>query len=249
MASPLLHLSPNLSQHLSDPSLTPLLTSACSQPTLESLTALASAALTADAALAHLDMGAPLRILVEYDAEPPSPSLSAISAFSFSLPSVTMPPAAAAGAALGAGAGNTVNHAPNGNAAGTPNVHNINASPSHTTTYPLGPILLHSFIAPPSTTSTAPASNPGPSEIDPTTTTADHNRSPSPLPIEDPPLLVATVVGVSSDVTSEARRAACRMERIARQLHREWEVEERGGIGASVGGDQYPGTGEDAAAS
>ncbi|KAL5598912.1 hypothetical protein BROUX41_003767 [Berkeleyomyces rouxiae] len=215
MSSNLLHASPNLSQHLSDPSLTPLLTSACSQPTLESLTVLASAALTADAALTHLNMGAPMRILVEYDAEPPSPSLSSISSLSFSTPAPLAMPAAAT-QVLGSAAGTTTNninnnasHArnpylfPSSGSTSGPAAHATSSTPSCPAS---GPILLHSFIAPPER--------------------HDHD-DPAPGPVEEPPLLVATVVGVSGDVTGEARRAASRIERIARDLHREWEAEER----------------------
>ncbi|KAL2113800.1 hypothetical protein VUR80DRAFT_2192 [Thermomyces stellatus] len=56
---------PSLHSHLSDPSLTPLLTTARSQSTISSLTSLTSTALTAHSTSHRLNMGAPCRLLVE----------------------------------------------------------------------------------------------------------------------------------------------------------------------------------------
>lgn len=55
-----------LHTHLSDPSLTPLLTSARDPATLSSLTSLTSTALTAHSTSLRLEMGAPRRMMVEY---------------------------------------------------------------------------------------------------------------------------------------------------------------------------------------
>ncbi|SPN97480.1 uncharacterized protein DNG_00994 [Cephalotrichum gorgonifer] len=57
---------PKLQSHLSDQSLTPLLTTARTPPALTSLTTLTSTALTAHSTTLRLNMGAPRRVLVEY---------------------------------------------------------------------------------------------------------------------------------------------------------------------------------------
>ena len=56
---------PSLHSHLSDPSLTPLITTARSETALSSLTSVTSTALTAYSTTLRLDMGAPRRLLVE----------------------------------------------------------------------------------------------------------------------------------------------------------------------------------------
>lgn len=56
---------PALHSHLSDPSLTPLLTTARSQSSLSTLTSLTSTALTAHTTTLRLNMGTPRRLLVE----------------------------------------------------------------------------------------------------------------------------------------------------------------------------------------
>ncbi|KAF4439677.1 hypothetical protein FACUT_3974 [Fusarium acutatum] len=57
---------PTLSLHLSDVTLTPLITSASSQSHLESLTALTSSALSSQTAAQRLGLGRPQRLMVEY---------------------------------------------------------------------------------------------------------------------------------------------------------------------------------------
>lgn len=57
---------PTLHTHLSDPSLTPLLTSARDPQALASLTSLTSTSLTAHSTSLRLDMGTPRRLMVEY---------------------------------------------------------------------------------------------------------------------------------------------------------------------------------------
>lgn len=56
----------SISTHLADPSLTPLLTTARSQPQLEALTSLTSTALTAHSTALRLGLGTPERLMVEY---------------------------------------------------------------------------------------------------------------------------------------------------------------------------------------
>lgn len=46
--------------------------------------------------------------------------------------------------------------------------------------------------------------------------------------VEDPPMFVAVVVGASAEDGREARRAAARLERVARDFQREWTAEETG---------------------
>lgn len=57
---------PSLSLHLSDATLTPLITSASSQSHLESLTSLTSSALSSRTAVLRLGLGRPQRLMVEY---------------------------------------------------------------------------------------------------------------------------------------------------------------------------------------
>ncbi|KAJ4265475.1 hypothetical protein NW762_004763 [Fusarium torreyae] len=57
---------PTLSLHLSDVTLTPLITSASSQSHLESLTSLTSSALSSQTAAQRLGLGRPQRLMVEY---------------------------------------------------------------------------------------------------------------------------------------------------------------------------------------
>ena len=57
---------PDLSLHLTDSTLTPLITSSSSPSHLDSLTSLASTALTSHSAVARVNLGAPQRIMVEY---------------------------------------------------------------------------------------------------------------------------------------------------------------------------------------
>ncbi|KAL6866117.1 hypothetical protein ACO1O0_002219 [Amphichorda felina] len=57
---------PDLSLHLTDSTLTPLITSSSSPSHLDSLTSLASTALTSHSAVARVNLGTPQRIMVEY---------------------------------------------------------------------------------------------------------------------------------------------------------------------------------------
>ena len=57
---------PTLSLHLTDHTLTPLISSSSSQSHLESLTSLATTALTSQTAIQRVNLGAPQRIMVEY---------------------------------------------------------------------------------------------------------------------------------------------------------------------------------------
>lgn len=57
---------PSLSLHLTDAALTPLVTSSSSPSHLDSLTSLASTALTSHSAASRVNLGCPQRIMVEY---------------------------------------------------------------------------------------------------------------------------------------------------------------------------------------
>lgn len=57
---------PTLSLHLTDITLTPLISSSSSQSHLESLTSLTTTALTSQAAIQRINLGAPQRVMVEY---------------------------------------------------------------------------------------------------------------------------------------------------------------------------------------
>ncbi|KAF4125665.1 hypothetical protein GMORB2_0909 [Geosmithia morbida] len=57
---------PTLSLHLTDSALTPLITSSSSPTHLDSLTSLASTALTSHTAASRVNLGCPQRIMVEY---------------------------------------------------------------------------------------------------------------------------------------------------------------------------------------
>lgn len=57
---------PTLSLHLTDLTLTPLISSSSSQSHLESLTSLATTALTCQTAIQRINLGAPQRVMVEY---------------------------------------------------------------------------------------------------------------------------------------------------------------------------------------
>jgi hypothetical protein len=57
---------PTLSLHLTDHTLTPLISSSSSQSHLESLTSLATTALTSQTAIQRVNLGAPQRIMIEY---------------------------------------------------------------------------------------------------------------------------------------------------------------------------------------
>lgn len=57
---------PSLSLHLTDSTLTPLITSSSSPTHLNSLTSLASTALTSHAAVSRVKLGQPQRVMVEY---------------------------------------------------------------------------------------------------------------------------------------------------------------------------------------
>ncbi|RGP79179.1 hypothetical protein FLONG3_2750 [Fusarium longipes] len=162
---------PTLSLHLSDGTLTPLITSASSQSHLESLTALTSSALSSQTAAQRLGLGRPQRLIVEYPDR--------------------------------------------------------------------GPVVLHSYLDPrdavdASTNNTAavvssrPGSAPGSSHVP---DQRAPRSEPAPTSHGDPrsedaaPPLVGVVVAGSADEAREARRASARLERVGREIQKEWAAE------------------------
>ncbi|KAK7429599.1 hypothetical protein QQZ08_003794 [Neonectria magnoliae] len=167
---------PSLSLHLSDVTLTPLITSAASQSHLESLTSLTSSALASQTAALRLGLGRPTRLMVEYPDR--------------------------------------------------------------------GPVVLHSYIDPrdaadttpgSSVVNTASATSPATDEA----ATAAAVLSETPNPKDDPrsedaaPMLIGVVVAGSAEEAREARRAAARLESVAREFQREWVTESQGQEDAS----------------
>ncbi|GKU01659.1 hypothetical protein FLAG1_03814 [Fusarium langsethiae] len=162
---------PTLSLHLSDGTLTPLITSASSQSHLESLTALTSSALSSQTAAQRLGLGRPQRLMVEYPDR--------------------------------------------------------------------GPVVLYSYLDPRdavdtttnnavATTLSRPGSAPGSSHgIDQRAPRSE----PAPVSYSDPrsedaaPPLIGVVVAGSADEAREARRASARLERVGREIQKEWAAE------------------------
>ncbi|KAI1056951.1 uncharacterized protein FIESC28_02420 [Fusarium coffeatum] len=163
---------PTLSLHLSDSTLTPLITSASSQSHLESLTALTSSALSSQTAAQRLGLGRPQRLMVEYPDR--------------------------------------------------------------------GPVVLHSYLDPrdavdtTTNNNTAVAASSRPGSAPGSSHGADPRapRSvPAPTSHHDPrsedaaPPLVGVVVAGSADEAREARRASARLERVGREIQKEWAAE------------------------
>ncbi|KAH7192982.1 uncharacterized protein B0J16DRAFT_411623 [Fusarium flagelliforme] len=162
---------PTLSLHLSDGTLTPLITSASSQSHLESLTALTSSALSSQTAAQRLGLGRPQRLMVEYPDR--------------------------------------------------------------------GPVVLHSYLDPrdavdTTTNNAAVAASSRPGSAPGSSHGADPRapRSvPAPTSHHDPrsedaaPPLVGVVVAGSADEAREARRASARLERVGREIQKEWAAE------------------------
>jgi hypothetical protein len=211
---------PSLSLHLADTALTPIITSAHSQPQLEALTSLTSAALTSHATLLRLGLGKPQRIMVEHGTGP------------VVLHSFLDPESAAAGTS--SASGTNPNHNPS---------HGNTTSPNNPGTHhPTDSINAHTN----GETAAAAAANEN-GEVTATSNGNGTGRGPvvgtgngngkalaataAEEEVEDDtvgaPLLVGLVVAESADDALEARRAAARLEKVGREFQREWIVEER----------------------
>ncbi|CEI66896.1 hypothetical protein FVEN_g8544 [Fusarium venenatum] len=162
---------PTLSLHLSDSTLTPLITSASSQSHLESLTALTSSALSSQTAAQRLGLGRPQRLMVEY------PDRGPVVLYSYLDPrdtvdTTTNNPAAATSSRPGSAPGSS---------------HGVDQR--------------------------APRSEPAPASYS------------DPRSEDAAPPLVGVVVAGSADEAREARRASARMERVGREIQKEWAAE------------------------
>ncbi|KAL7814104.1 hypothetical protein V8C26DRAFT_151887 [Trichoderma gracile] len=157
---------PTLALHLTDLTLTPLITSSSSPAHLESLTSLASSAITAQTAAQRANLGRPQRIMVEY------PDSGAVVLQSY------LDPRESGGGGGGDEAAAVSTYKHDGGA------HDADA------------------------------------EVD-----ADDATARTASDDAGPPVLIGVVVAASSDDAREARRAAARLERIGREIQKEWAAQ------------------------
>ncbi|PKS07799.1 hypothetical protein jhhlp_006407 [Lomentospora prolificans] len=169
----------SISTHLADASLTPIITTARSQPQLEALTSLTSTALTAHSAALRLGLGSPKRLMIEY----PDAGPLILSSF-LEPPSARKPGVGDVVDALGE---LDMNAGGNGGR---------------------GRGLLEGAAA-----SVATSDDGGDGDA------------------EDPPMLVAVIVGSGPDYAREAKKAAAKLERTGRRFQKEWTAEEAGDRG------------------
>ena len=223
---------PNLSLHLTDSALTPLITSARAQSHLESLTALSHTALDAHESAQRFGLGAPQRIMVEHGANGP------VVLQSFLNPH---PPTTATT--------DTNPQTPLRSRNNTPRQHqgalalaveNRAPAATYTTTTPTTPIATAT-----STTEAHLRGGAGADEdedeepLEEQLRTYSINPSANPSVLDDdeeeeeeeegdkedpnaPPLLLGIVIAPSPDETGEARRAAARLERVGREIQGRW---------------------------
>ncbi|KAL6896144.1 hypothetical protein HDV57DRAFT_43180 [Trichoderma longibrachiatum] len=164
---------PTLALHLTDLTLTPLITSASSPAHLESLTSLTSSAITAQTAAQRANLGRPQRIMVEY------PDSGAVVLQSYLDPRES------------GGGGSGVLESEAGSVSKYKHDHG------------------HGHDAEADVDVDVEAD-------DATARTADD---------AGPPVLIGVVVAASSDDAREARRAAARLERIGREIQKEWAAQ------------------------
>ncbi|EEY14531.1 predicted protein [Verticillium alfalfae VaMs.102] len=234
---------PTLSLHLSDRNLHPILTSARSDTQLEALTSLATTSLTAHAAAHRLALGHPQRLMVEHGPGAPVVLTSYLDpAAALSSSSAHTPTAAhiassatsprRAGSPSTGGGGIVVTGPPAASSSLNPAAVAAAADPSPST-------LAHSALAPPTdllAAATLSSAGSG-SGSDPTATATTSSR-PNLLTVgsaqdgletsaaDAAPMLIGLVVAGTAEEALEARRAAVRLERVAREVQREWTVEE-----------------------
>ncbi|KAI0849227.1 hypothetical protein F5Y00DRAFT_235981 [Daldinia vernicosa] len=193
---------PHLSLHLTDRSLTPLITSAPrsgSPSRLEALTSLSHAALAAHESASRLGLGAPLRVMVEHaDSGPvvlqsflradtsPSPTSTTTTTTNDIIHTNTNPPSTSASSSTAA----------------DPDPEPTNGTPNNNNSPPTSPLerRLQQLQFP---ADGAP----------------DH---PDPEDANAPPMLISVVVAPTADEARDARRAAARLERVGRAIQAQW---------------------------
>ncbi|PHH80160.1 hypothetical protein CDD80_2698 [Ophiocordyceps camponoti-rufipedis] len=141
---------PSLAIHLSDLTLTPLISSSSSASNVGSLSALASSAVATRTSAQRAHLGRPQRVMVEYSDR--------------------------------------------------------------------GPVVLHTFLDP-GDVLVSPAEHHGPDANQPHDNGHLNNKD---QPQDPCPVLVGLVVAADADEAPEARRAAAKLERIARDFQRQW---------------------------
>jgi hypothetical protein len=213
---------PSLALHLSDRALTPIISSSAGSgpgapddrdhDRLPALTALTSTALAAHDAAQRLDLGSPLRLVVEFaDAgpvvlsaflDPPTAAYGGNNAAAVSaVPATAGDEAGGPSAAIAADADAVVNGTEPFAGTGARMPHN---SPYTSTQRPSRAELLSEL---------APAAGHG-------------GGGPSPAAADGPPMLLGVVVAPDADHWGEARRAAARLERVGRAMQAALAAEE-----------------------
>ncbi|EGR50601.1 uncharacterized protein TRIREDRAFT_2837 [Trichoderma reesei QM6a] len=162
---------PTLALHLTDLTLTPLITSSSSPAHLESLTSLASSAITAQTAAQRASLGRPQRIMVEY------PDSGAVVLQSYLDPRES------------GGGGGGLSESEAGSVSRYKRDHDHDHD-GHD------------------------------ADVD-----VDDATARTPVDDAGPPVLIGVVVAASSDDAREARRAAARLERIGREIQKEWAAQ------------------------
>lgn len=189
---------PTLSLHLTDLTLTPLISSSSSQAHLESLTSLATTALTSQTAIQRVNLGAPQRIMVEY------PDRGALVLQSY------LDPAAATSTTTISAAASPSQPATPQQSLSRPDTANGEAGAG-------GRSSNSETVAP-----AGGGNNAGVNGL------AQRSEGGGTSPEDAPPMLVSVVVAGSADQAQEARRAAEKLERVGREFQREWLSESSG---------------------
>ncbi|KAL8288718.1 hypothetical protein RB597_000695 [Gaeumannomyces tritici] len=204
------HHYPQLSLHLADRSLTPLVTSSSpssSSPSSSSrhdaLARLASSALGVHDAASRLGLGAPQRVLVEYG--PRGPLL--IQTF--------LDPATAGAIAPGAPAGSGRPQRAAATAAAGPSSGGVDSSPGMARRAVNG-----DYDRRDDGDQRAAYETPHTDDQ-----AHDNETEPDALPPDVPPMLLGVIIAPSPDEYSSARRATVRLERIGRQIQESWVAE------------------------
>ncbi|KZZ99067.1 hypothetical protein AAL_02618 [Moelleriella libera RCEF 2490] len=186
---------PTLSIHLSDITLTPLITSSSSPSHLDSLTALTSSALSSQIAAQRAHLGRPQRIMVEY------PDSGAIVLQTYLDPRDS--------------------YTSSSSSAANNNVSRAEAEDADADADANGEAEGGTAAAP----APAPAGKDDSSEAVVRGRVDEHrqrHRQHQQSPEDAAPMLVGVIVAATSDDAGEARRAAARLERLGREFQKGW---------------------------